>query len=45
MGDDALHALATELWSLAEWLELESVEVGDRGDLATALGRAVKAAS
>ena len=35
-------ALAGELRRLADWLELDSVEVGSRGSLAAALGRAVR---
>ena len=35
--DDAVVALAAELGELAEWLDLDDVEVDKRGDLATAL--------
>jgi hypothetical protein len=34
---DALPALASELRTLAVWLELGAVDVHERGDLATAL--------
>jgi uncharacterized protein len=37
--------LAEELATMAEWLELETVEVADRGDLATALRSAQRARS
>jgi uncharacterized protein YcaQ len=39
---DALPALAAELWTLAGWLGLTAVEVGRRGDLASALRYAVR---
>jgi uncharacterized protein len=42
---DALPALAAELWSLARWLELEKIAVGERGDLARMLRAEVKRAS
>jgi uncharacterized protein YcaQ len=42
---DALPALATELWLLAQWLDLADVVVGDRGDLARMLRAEVKRAS
>jgi uncharacterized protein YcaQ len=39
---DALAAdLAPELRRMAEWLDLHSVEVADRGDLAPSLRRAL----
>jgi hypothetical protein len=34
-------ALAGELWTMAHWLGLEAVEVGDRGDLAAPLASAL----
>jgi hypothetical protein len=37
--------LAVQLRRTAEWLELDDVVVGERGDLAAALGRAVRAVS
>jgi hypothetical protein len=39
---DVADALAAELGALAEWLELDGVEVGRLGDLAPALRRALK---
>ena len=45
MPDDALHALAAELRTLAQWLGLGHVEVGERGDLVLALGTALKRAA
>jgi uncharacterized protein YcaQ len=42
---DALPALAAELWSLARWLDLENVAVGERGNLARTLRAEVKRAS
>jgi hypothetical protein len=39
--DDVAEALAAELASMAEWLGLERVDVGDRGDLASPLRAAV----
>jgi uncharacterized protein YcaQ len=39
---DALPALATELRTLAGWLELDTVAVDERGDLASALRYAVR---
>jgi uncharacterized protein YcaQ len=38
---DVARALAAELRAIADWLELESVTVGDRGDLVTPLKRAL----
>jgi uncharacterized protein YcaQ len=38
---DVAHALAGELRAIAEWLGLESVTLGDRGDLVTPLKRAL----
>ncbi|WP_067691948.1 winged helix-turn-helix domain-containing protein [Nocardia jejuensis] len=35
--------LARSLREMADWLGLDTIEVGERGDLATALGKAVKA--
>jgi uncharacterized protein YcaQ len=37
--------LARQLRRMADWLELDSVELGENGDLAPALGRAVRALS
>lgn len=34
--------LATELWEMASWLGLDTVEVGDRGDLSGSLRKAVR---
>lgn len=34
--------LAAELWEMARWLGLETVEVGDRGDLSGSLRKAVR---
>jgi uncharacterized protein YcaQ len=42
---DATPALATELWSLARWLDLDEVAVGERGDLARTLRAEVKRAA
>jgi uncharacterized protein YcaQ len=42
---DALPALAAELWSLARWLDLETIAVGERGDLARMLRAEVKRAA
>jgi uncharacterized protein YcaQ len=42
---DALPALAAELWSLASWLDLETIAVGERGDLARMLRAEVKRAA
>lgn len=39
--DDVAVALATSLHEMATWLELDAVDVGRRGDLSTALRRAV----
>jgi uncharacterized protein len=44
MPDDALPALVAELRTLADWLGLEHIDVGERGDLALALQTAVKRA-
>jgi uncharacterized protein YcaQ len=44
MPDDALPALVTELRTLADWLGLEHIDVGERGDLALALQTALKRA-
>ncbi len=41
-GASVVVPLAAELATLASWLELDDVEVGRRGDLATALRGAVK---
>jgi hypothetical protein len=38
---DVADDVADELWRMAEWLGLGSVEVGDRGDLAPMLRRAL----
>jgi hypothetical protein len=43
MSDEALYALADELWLLTGWLDLETVEVGDGGDLAALLRKVVRA--
>ena len=40
-GRDVSEALADELWALAEWLELEDVNVGRRGSLVIPLRGAV----
>ncbi len=39
---DALPALASELRTLAQWLELDAIDVAKRGDLATALRAALR---
>ena len=39
--DDLADALAAELATMAQWLELTAIEVGGRGDLASPLRRAV----
>lgn len=39
--DEVVHALATELTTMAGWLGLERVEVGSRGDLASPLAAVV----
>ena len=41
-ADRVASALADELRSMAAWLELDRVEVGRRGDLASTLRRALK---
>jgi hypothetical protein len=43
--ETAVRPLADELREMADWLELDGVVVGERGDLAAALGRAVRAVS
>jgi len=43
--DEVAGELAAELATMAGWLGLERVTVGDRGDLAPALGRAVHSAA
>ena len=40
--DETAGALAVELRSMAAWLELDGVSVGPRGNLATALRRAMR---
>ena len=42
---DAVPALAAELWSLARWLDLADVVIGERGDLARILRGEVKRAA
>jgi len=44
MDDDATDALATQLWSLARFLGLDSVDVEARGDLASDLHAATASA-
>ena len=39
--DDTVEALAVELWRLADFLGLGTVEIGDRGDLRDATARAI----
>jgi uncharacterized protein YcaQ len=43
--DAVARPLAAELRRTAEWLELDDVVVGERGDLAAALRRSVRAVS
>ena len=38
---EVADALAAELATMAQWLELTAIEVGGRGDLASPLRRAV----
>jgi uncharacterized protein YcaQ len=45
LSDEGLHALAAELRVMADWLELEHVEVADHGDLGGALRVASKRAA
>lgn len=44
-GEAVSEALASELWTLAEWLELDEVDVGRRGSLTVPLVSAVKTAT
>ena len=39
-GEDRLHALAAELHTMASWLGLDEITVGDRGDMAAELAKA-----
>ena len=41
MNDDAVEALASELWALAVWRNLETIKVGQRGDLARRLKKVI----
>ena len=41
MSDDVVEALASELWALAAWRNLETIKVGQRGDLARRLKKVV----
>ena len=41
MSDDVVEALASELWALAAWRNLETIKVGQRGDLARRLKKVI----
>lgn len=41
-GARTADELAAELWEMARWLDLDSVEVGERGDLSVPLRKAVR---
>ena len=41
MSDDVVEALASELWALAAWRNLETIKVGQRGDLAQRLKKVI----
>ena len=41
MNDDAVETLACELWALAAWRNLETIKVGQRGDLARRLRKVI----
>ena len=48
LGQDARYVvpnLAAELRQMQDWLELDLIEVGERGDLAAKLSRAVRHAA